>query len=164
MRCPFCNAQETKVTDSRMMQDGHAVRRRRKCEACHKRFTTFEKIELTMPQVIKNDGRREAFQRNKILLGLQKACQKRPISVEQIDRIIENIEKKIIEKGESEISSNAIGQLIMSYLNNLDPVAYVRFASVYKTFQDIDEFLMDLKLDQNYKATQIKENESESKQ
>jgi transcriptional repressor NrdR len=145
MKCPFCNAQDTKVLESRLMNDGLAVRRRRKCESCLKRFNTFEKIEISMPQVVKNDGRRENFDRKKILNGIQKSCQKRPISVEQIDRVVENIEKNILEISDKEIHSKKIGELVMSYLQNLDPVAYVRFASVYKTFHDVDEFLQDLK-------------------
>lgn len=147
MKCPFCNATDTKVTDSRMMQEGFSIRRRRKCESCTKRFTTYEKIEISMPQVVKNDGRREAFDRQKILRGVQKSCQKRPISVEQIERIVENIEKKIVELTEKEISSNIIGEFVMNFLRNLDPVAYVRFASVYKTFQDVDEFVKNLEVD-----------------
>lgn len=145
MKCPFCNAQDTKVLDSRLMNEGLAVRRRRKCESCLKRFNTFEKIEISMPQVVKNDGRRENFDRKKILHGIQKSCQKRPISVEQIDRVVENIEKNILEISDKEIHSKKIGELVMSYLQNLDPVAYVRFASVYKNFHDVDEFLQDLK-------------------
>jgi len=127
------------------MNEGLAVRRRRKCESCLKRFNTFEKIEISMPQVVKNDGRRENFDRKKILHGIQKSCQKRPISVEQIDRVVENIEKNILEISDKEIHSKKIGELVMSYLQNLDPVAYVRFASVYKNFHDVDEFLQDLK-------------------
>lgn len=145
MNCPFCNAPDTKVIDSRLMTDGLSVKRRRKCEACEKRFNTFENIEISMPLVIKSDGRREQYRREKIMNGIAKACQKRPISTIQIERIIDNIEKSILELNEREVSTLDIGQLVMDYLRNLDPVAYVRFASVYKQFQDVEEFLKDLK-------------------
>lgn len=145
MNCPFCNASDTKVIDSRLMTDGLSVKRRRKCEACEKRFNTYENIEISMPLVIKTDGRREQYRREKIMNGIAKACQKRPISTIQIERIIDNIEKSILELNEREVSSLNIGQLVMDYLRNLDPVAYVRFASVYKQFQDVEEFLKDLK-------------------
>lgn len=153
MNCPFCNATETKVIDSRLMQDGFSVKRRRKCEACEKRFNTFEKFEISMPMVIKSDGRREEYIRKKVLSGIEKACQKRPISTIQIDRIIENIEKSILELNDKEVSSLSIGELVMGYLRNLDPVAYVRFASVYKQFQDVEEFLKDLKDNENTNKT-----------
>jgi transcriptional repressor NrdR len=155
MKCPYCNAPDTKVLDSRNSEDGAVIRRRRKCEseACQKRFTTFEKIELDMPMVIKLDGRREA---DKIKYGLEKACQKLKISTNQIERVIENIEKKILETSDKEINSKIIGNLVMMHLRHLDPVAYIRFASVYRKFQDVDEFVNDLKHDEvtQFKLTQ----------
>lgn len=158
MKCPYCNAPDTKVLDSRNSEDGAVIRRRRKCEneSCQKRFTTFEKIELDMPMVIKLDGRREAYQRDKIKYGLEKACQKLKISTNQIERVIENIEKKILETSDKEVSSKVIGNLVMMHLRHLDPVAYIRFASVYRKFQDVDEFVNDLKHDEvtQFKLTQ----------
>ncbi|MBT3981474.1 MAG: transcriptional repressor NrdR [Bacteriovoracaceae bacterium] len=144
MKCPFCYAQDTKVVDSRPVQDGLGTRRRRKCENCQKRFSTLEKAEMAMPLVIKNDGRRENFDKAKIQDGIEKACQKRPVGTSQIENIVGSVERNVIEKGVKEISTKTIGEFIMSYLRILDPVAYVRFASVYKTFQDIDEFVKDL--------------------
>lgn len=145
MNCPFCTAADTKVIDSRLMVDGFSVKRRRKCEHCEKRFNTYEKIELSMPMVVKSDGRREDYRREKIMSGVEKACQKRPISRVQIERIIDNIERSILELNDKEITSYDIGQFVTNYLRNLDPVAYVRFASVYKQFQDVEEFVKDLK-------------------
>ncbi len=144
MRCPFCEANETKVVDSRLLKEGLSVRRRRKCEACERRFTTYESIEIQMPVVVKLDGRREPYQKEKILKSIGKACGKRPISTEQIERVVDNIEKNILEISNKEIKSKDIGQLLMHYLRNLDPVAYIRFASVYRTFQDVEEFVHDL--------------------
>jgi len=147
MNCPFCLALDTKVVDSRLNQDGNTIRRRRKCDKCEKRFTTYEHIELEMPQIIKNDGRREAFSRIKMKEGLSKACQKRPISMDQIEAVLDRVEKIILDCNEKEISTKNIGLLMMQELKSLDPVAYVRFASVYRTFKDIEEFIGDLKLD-----------------
>lgn len=144
MNCPFCSALETKVVDSRLLPNGMSVKRRRKCEHCEKRFNTYENIEISMPMVIKSDGRRESYNRAKVLSGVEKACQKRPISTAQIERIIENIEKNILELCDKEVAARSIGERVMNYLRNLDPVAYVRFASVYKQFQDVEEFLKDL--------------------
>jgi transcriptional repressor NrdR len=148
MKCPFCSTLDTKVLDSRTSEEGLVVRRRRKCEVCQKRFTTFETVELSMPMVIKRDGRRETFDREKIKNGIEKACQKRPVSQAQIDRIISNIEKAILDVSDKEIGAQEIGQLVMMYLRHLDPVAYVRFASVYRKFQDVAEFVNDLKSDE----------------
>lgn len=145
MRCPFCNESETKVIDSRSMQEGFSIRRRRKCEACNRRFTTYENVEINMPMVFKLDGRREPYQREKIKNGLSKACQKRPISTAQIENLIDNVEKNILEISEKEVASKDIGKIITMYLRNLDPVAYIRFASVYRKFQDVDEFVNDIK-------------------
>ena len=145
MNCPFCKAKETKVIDSRILDEGQKVRRRRKCEQCGQRFTTYEMIELAMPMILKNDGRREAFNREKLLSGVKKACQKRPISTDQIEYIIDEIEREIFELGPKEVSTNEIGKRLMGRLRLLDPVAYVRFASVYRTFTDVDEFVNELK-------------------
>lgn len=153
MRCPYCQNSETKVLDSRLLKEGTSVRRRRKCEDCEKRFTTYETIELSMPNIVKRDGRREAYNRSKIHEGFTKACQKRPIPTERIDKLLESIEKDIREISEKEVTSMNIGNLVMSYLRTLDPVAYIRFASVYRTFKDVDEFVKDIKHDeQNYSA------------
>jgi transcriptional repressor NrdR len=148
MKCPYCSAPDTKVLDSRNSEEGCVIRRRRKCESCQKRFTTFETIELAMPMVIKRDGRREPYQKEKIKHGIEKACEKRPISAVQIDRIINNIEKAILDISDKEISSKDVGNLVMMYLRHLDPVAYVRFAAVYRKFQDVEEFVNELKHDE----------------
>lgn len=148
MKCPYCQESETKVVDSRLLKEGTSVRRRRKCEGCEKRFTTYETIEISMPNIVKLDGRRESYRREKIADGIQKACQKRPISTEQVERIIENIERSMREISEKEVSTKQIGNLVMMYLRNLDPVAYIRFASVYRKFQDVEEFVNDIKLDE----------------
>jgi transcriptional repressor NrdR len=153
MHCPFCHTDNTKVIDSRLLHEGFSVRRRRKClsEKCEKRFTTYEQIEINMPMIVKSDGRREKFNKDKLRSGLTKACQKRPISTEQIERVLENIEKEIIDLSTKEVSSNDVGEILMQYLRNLDPVAYVRFASVYKNFQDVIEFIKDLEKQETYK-------------
>lgn len=148
MRCPFCQKNETKVIDSRILKEGYSVRRRRKCEACQRRFTTYESIEVSMPAVVKLDGRREEFKAHKIKGGIEKACQKRPISREQIDHILDNIEKSIFGISGKEVTSKQIGNLVMMHLRNLDPVAYVRFASVYREFQDVKEFVNELQHDE----------------
>lgn len=144
MRCPFCEAKDTKVVDSRNLKEGLSIRRRRKCEQCLRRFTTYETIEINMPVVVKLDGRREPYKREKILSGIEKACQKRPISTDQVERIVENLEKSILEVSHKEISTKDIGHLVMMYLRNLDPVAYIRFASVYRKFTDVEEFVHDI--------------------
>ncbi|MBC75381.1 MAG: transcriptional regulator NrdR [Halobacteriovoraceae bacterium] len=151
MKCPFCEKNETKVVDSRLLKEGFSVRRRRKCEGCARRFTTYETIEIQMPAVAKMDGRRESYRRDKMRSSLDKACQKRPISTDQIERVVENLEKNILEISDKEVTTKEIGNLVMKYLRNLDPVAYVRFASVYRKFQDVDEFVNELKGDEtNY--------------
>lgn len=157
MRCPYCEKAETKVVDSRLLKEGLSVRRRRKCEGCEKRFTTYETIEINMPNIVKLDGRREAYRREKILSGIEKACQKRPIPTGQIDRIIENIEKQILDISEKEISTKEIGHIVMMYLRNLDPVAYIRFASVYRKFQDIEEFVSEIQHDEENFQTDARE-------
>jgi transcriptional repressor NrdR len=148
MRCPYCEHSETKVVDSRLLKEGLSVRRRRKCESCEKRFTTYETIEISMPNIVKLDGRRESYRREKIADGISKSCQKRPISTDQVERIIENIERSIREISEKEVTTKQIGNLVMMYLRNLDPVAYIRFASVYRKFQDVEEFMNDIKHDE----------------
>jgi len=145
MKCPFCRHLENKVVDSRMSRDGSVIRRRRQCLNCQRRFTTHERVEEIMPMVIKKNGDREPFDRNKILVGIQKACQKRPISAEEIEGIVNRIEEFLQEKGEKEIPSSVIGEKIMQELHALDEVAYVRFASVYRSFKDLTDFMMEVK-------------------
>lgn len=145
MKCPFCGHLEDKVIDSRLSKEGNAIRRRRECLRCERRVTTYEFIEDIMPMVIKKDGRREPFDRQKILQGLKKACEKRPISVEVLEGMVDDIERKIQESSEKEISSTWIGEEVMRRLHDLDEVAYVRFASVYRQFKDINEFMKELK-------------------
>jgi transcriptional repressor NrdR len=145
MKCPFCRHLENKVIDSRMSKDGSVIRRRRECLACQRRFTTHERIEEIMPMVIKKDGGREPFDRNKILGGIQKACQKRPISAEDMEATVSRIEEFLQEKGEKELPSSVIGEKIMQELHALDEVAYVRFASVYRSFKDLTDFMSEVK-------------------
>jgi transcriptional repressor NrdR len=145
MKCPFCGHAENKVIDSRISKDGKAVRRRRECLGCGKRFTTYEYVEDILPMVIKKDGRREQFDRQKILTGIKKACEKRPISMESIDKLVENVEQACQEMQLEEISSTLIGEKIMNELKAFDGVAYVRFASVYRQFRDVGEFMSELK-------------------
>ena len=145
MKCPFCANVESRVIDSRISKDGKAIRRRRECIACGKRFTTYEFVEEDLPMVVKKDDRREAFDRTKILTGIKKACEKRPISIDVIENMVERVEQTCREFPAKEISSSVIGEKIMEELHNLDGVAYVRFASVYRQFRDINEFLDELK-------------------
>ncbi len=140
MRCPFCSADETRVVDSRLSEDGDSVRRRRECEVCGERFTTFERAELRLPQVIKSDGRRENFNEDKLRAGLTRALEKRPVDAEAVEALIGRIRHKLIASGEREIASRQIGELVMDELKELDQVAYVRFASVYRSFEDINAF------------------------
>ncbi len=145
MRCPYCSSIDNKVVDSRMGKEGDSIRRRRECLKCEGRFTTYERVEEILPSVIKKDGRREPFDRLKILSGLKKACEKRPVSVDVLERTVEEIEKSLQEKGLKEIPSSVIGEEVMDRLHLLDEVAYVRFASVYRSFKDINEFMTELK-------------------
>ncbi len=140
MFCPFCSASDTKVIDSRLVSDGHQVRRRRECLVCHERYTTFESAELLMPRIIKRDGSREPFNEEKMLSGLTRALEKRPVSMEQIELAINKLKSQMRATGEREISSEMLGDLIMAQLKALDKVAYLRFASVYLSFEDISEF------------------------
>lgn len=145
MRCPFCQAADTRVMDSRDSAEGTVIRRRRECETCRRRFTTYERVEELSPLVVKKDGRREQFDRDKLLAGLQKACEKRPVPVDAVERLVTDIERTLQESGEKEIQSSTIGELVMERLPAVDEVAYVRFASVYRSFRDIAEFMTELK-------------------
>ena len=145
MKCPFCGYQEDKVVDSRATQEESAIRRRRECLQCGKRFTTYEYIEEVALMVIKKDGRREAFDRKKILSGVMKACEKRPISVEKMEDVVVQVERALQKKAEREILASKIGELVMDKLKRMDEVAYVRFASVYRQFKDIEQFMSEIK-------------------
>jgi len=144
MKCPFCQELENKVIDSRLSKDGIVIRRRRECLECGRRFTTYERIEEVLPLVVKKDGRREPFDRMKIFIGLKKACEKRPVSITVLEKVVDKIEHVVQEKGEKEIASKMIGEAVMNELFHLDHVAYVRFASVYRSFKDISEFMNEL--------------------
>ena len=140
MHCPFCSAQETRVIDTRLADDGDQVKRRRECVVCKERFTTFEIIELTLPRIIKRNGAREAFDEGKLRSGMQRALEKRPVNVDDVEAAINRIKKALISKGEREIHAHELGELVMKELSALDHVAFVRFASVYRSFQDVSEF------------------------
>ncbi len=144
MKCPFCGYEEDRVLDSRIAKDGAEIRRRRECSKCRRRFTTRETIELSFPLVIKKDGKRESFNSDKIRNGIKKACEKRPISADHINDMVKKVEQAVIELGESEVSTKFIGELITKELKKVDHVAYVRFASVYKDFQDASQFMKEL--------------------
>ena len=144
MRCPFCDNQETKVIDSRPTEDGHAIRRRRECERCSRRFTTHEKFEEVILMVVKKDGSREALDRRKIMNGIIKACEKRPVTVATIENMVDQIERGLNNMMEKEIDSSFIGELIMDQLKDVDQVAYVRFASVYRQFTDVNTFVAEI--------------------
>jgi len=144
MKCPFCHDLENKVIDSRLTQDDGVIRRRRECLHCKRRFTTYERVEEMLPMLVKKDGRREVFDRTKIIGGLKKACEKRPVSLEAIEQIANRIEQALQERGEKEVPSSVIGEAIMRELHQLDQVAYVRFASVYRSFKDAGEFMREL--------------------
>ena len=144
MKCPLCRDLENKVIDSRLSKDGDVIRRRRECLHCARRFTTYERAEEALPLVVKKDGRREVFDRMKIVAGVKRACEKRPVSIEAIEAIVDRIERTLQERGDKEIVSSVIGEAVMRELHGLDTVAYVRFASVYRSFQDIGEFMAEL--------------------
>ena len=144
MRCPFCRDLENRVVDSRLGKDGDAIRRRRHCEHCGRRFTTYERVEESLPMVVKKDGRREPFERGKIVSGLKRACEKRPVSVDTIEAVADKLERQLQEGGEREVTSREIGEALMRELHELDAVAYVRFASVYRSFRDVHEFMREL--------------------
>ena len=144
MYCPFCSAEDTRVLDSRLVSDGNQVRRRRECVTCNERFTTYESAELVMPRVIKSDGSRELFNESKLRSGFQRALEKRPVSVDQIENALGQIKQLLRGLGEREVTSRLIGEAVMDKLQHLDEVAYVRFASVYRSFQDLNEFQAEL--------------------
>jgi transcriptional repressor NrdR len=144
MKCPFCGCIENKVIDSRLSLAGEVTRRRRECNECERRYTTYERIELALPMVIKKDRRREPFDREKLLAGIRRACVKRPVEWEKIDKLVSDVEKEISESGEKEVVSAKVGELVMAGLRELDQVAYVRFASVYRSFKDVHEFMAEL--------------------
>ena len=145
MKCPFCGFEDTRVVDSRLGKEGNNIRRRRECIECLKRFTTYERVEEMLPLVIKKDGRREAFDRSKIIAGIRTACEKRPVSIATIEKVVDGLEATFQEAGEKELESSRIGEAVMEALRQLDEVAYVRFASVYRQFKDINEFMAELK-------------------
>ena len=154
MKCPFCGETKNKVIDSRLSKDARMIRRRRECLNCEKRFTTYERVEAVMPMVVKKDGRREPFNHEKIRAGIQKACQKRPISTNMIDDFVDSLGQLFQEGGHREIKSSDIGERVIEKLKEWDDVAYVRFASVYRQFKDINEFMAELKelLDERQEA------------
>jgi transcriptional repressor NrdR len=145
MRCPFCQDAENKVIDSRESHEASVIRRRRECLQCKRRFTTYERVEELYPLIVKKDGRREAFDREKIVNGLQRACEKRPVSADQLEQVVGAIERLLQGMGEKEVASSVIGEEVMRHLRGLDEVAYVRFASVYRSFRDINEFMNELR-------------------
>jgi transcriptional repressor NrdR len=140
MKCPFCGHPETQVVDSRVPEDGASVRRRRRCLSCDKRFTTFETVELRMPQIVKESGMRQAFDEEKIRIGFARALHKRPVPAEHVDEAIERIKQKLLSLGEREVPARRVGEMVMRELYKLDKVAYIRFASVYRSFQDVEDF------------------------
>lgn len=158
MRCPYCRSLKTRVSDSRYSREANAIRRRRQCLDCQRRFTTYEKIEDITPLVVKKDGRREAFNRGKIYEGIKKACEKRPVSIDDIEQFLDQLERELQESGRKEISSSLIGEKVMNQLHLWDDVAYVRFASVYRHFSDITEFLEEIQ-----KLAAAKDNKKGSK-
>ena len=145
MKCPFCLHEDDKVIDSRSSNEGKSVRRRRECLKCKKRFTTYEYVEEVPLMVIKKDGRREGFDRNKIISGILKACEKRPVSVEKVEALVDRVEKELQKSFDKEVKVQVVGELVMDSLHKLDEVAYVRFASVYRQFKDINQFMKELK-------------------
>jgi transcriptional repressor NrdR len=145
MKCPFCSHLDNRVIDSRLSREGDVTRRRRECARCERRFTTYERVEEILPLVVKKDGRRETYDRLKIIAGLKKACEKRPVSITTIEEAADRIERFLQSRGEKEVASAVIGEAVMRELYDLDKVAYVRFASVYRSFQDLDAFMRELK-------------------
>ncbi len=145
MKCPWCQALENRVMDSRYREGGAVIRRRRKCMACNRRFTTYERVGEIFPWIVKKDGRRENYSREKVISGIWKACEKLPVSREQMDEVVSKIEIHLCELGEKEVTVSVVGDLVMMHLRDLHQVAYVRFASVYRTFNDLDDFMDELK-------------------
>ena len=146
MKCPYCGHLENKVVDSRLNKDYTITRRRRACDECGQRFTTYERLEVMLPMLIKKDGRREAWDRRKVVEGLQKACEKRPVSMEDLDAFVDSLERRLQDLGEREVPSTQVGEWVMEGLSKIDEVAYVRFASVYRQFKDLNEFMDELKV------------------
>lgn len=146
MKCPFCADTENKVIDSRLSKEGYVIRRRRECLACNRRFTTYERIEEIPLMIIKKDGRREEFNRDKIRTGITKACEKRNVSMNSIEDFLDELEQELRETGKKEISSSIVGERVINRLHDLDEIAYVRFASVYREFKDVNDFVQELKL------------------
>ena len=144
MKCPFCAHVDSKVTDSRAGASGDVIRRRRECEGCERRFTTYERVEEVLPLVVKKDERREQFDRQKVLSGLRRACDKRAVPIARLEEIVDAIERELMESGEKEVSAESIGERVMKQLRSVDPVAYVRFASVYRQFKDISELRTEI--------------------
>ena len=144
MKCPFCDNPDTRVIDSRPTEEGHAIRRRRGCDKCNKRFTTYEKVEETILMVVKKDGKREAFDRSKLLRGIARACEKRPVTMAAMEGMVDEIERTLGSTMEKEVASDMIGELVMEKLKDVDEVSYVRFASVYRQFKDINTFMAEL--------------------
>jgi transcriptional repressor NrdR len=164
MKCPFCHDLDNRVIDSRLAKDGDAIRRRRECLRCKRRFTTYERIEEMLPMVVKKDGRRELFDRQKIIAGLKKACEKRPVSISAIEQTADRIEQGVQERGEKEVLSSVIGEAVMRELHKLDKVAYVRFASVYRSFKDVGEFMRELEeLIEERRGTRGRKSKAKSK-
>ena len=145
MKCPYCGHLENKVVDSRLNKDFTITRRRRSCESCEQRFTTYERLEIMMPMLVKKDGRREAYDRHKVVEGLLKACEKRPVSMAVIDEFVDSLERNLQDLGEREVAAKQVGEWVMEGLARMDDVAYVRFASVYRQFKDLNEFMDELK-------------------
>ena len=145
MRCPFCRALDSNVIDSRLGREGTVTRRRRRCVKCARRFTTYERVEEVLPLVVKKDGRREPYDRSKVVGGLQRACEKRPVSIDTIEAVADAVARRIQEHGTREVPSSAIGEAVMEELRELDTVAYVRFASVYRSFEDVGEFMREVR-------------------
>ena len=144
MKCPFCSHVENRVLDSRLSQDGHAIRRRRECIDCARRFTTYERVESTLSLVYKKDGRREQFDRDKVKSGILTACEKRPVGIDIIERFVDELERKLPEQWDREVPSHSIGEQVMDFLQGIDEVAYVRFASVYRSFRDVRQFMSEM--------------------
>jgi transcriptional repressor NrdR len=164
MHCPSCGESDTKVIDSRLLQEGKTVRRRRKCPDCETRFTTYEKLQVQLPLIVKSDGRREAFNREKVMKGLKKACHKRPISAEKLELMLDDLEKFLLEADGKEFQATSVGEYVMATLYQLDPVSYVRYGSFYWNFKDLEDFVKTLKAKPELKNKSNKATQNEFKQ